>query len=87
MAYHHYVHRGGKVAMAQALSEPDSISKLIVIDITPARAGISSDFVKYVDAMREVQNANVSSKKEGDKILQPYEEVRASKTKISGRKY
>jgi hypothetical protein len=80
MAYHHYVHRGGKVAMAQALSEPDSISKLIVIDITPARAGISSDFVKYVDAMREVQNAN-------DKILQPYEEVRASKTKISGRKY
>lgn len=61
--------------MTHALAEPDSISKLIVVDISPARGAISPEFAKYIIGMREVDAANVSSKKDGDKILQSYEEV------------
>lgn len=64
--------------MTHALSEPDSISKLIVIDISPAKGAISPEFAKYVTGMREVNEARVSSKKEGDHILQSYEEVRVA---------
>lgn len=64
--------------MTHALSEPDSISKLIVIDISPAKGAISPEFAKYVTGMREVNEARVSSKKEGDQILQSYEEVRVA---------
>ena len=61
--------------MTQALAEPDSISKLIVVDISPAKGAISPEFANYIVGMREVDQANVNSKKEGDKILQSYEEV------------
>lgn len=61
--------------MTQALSEPQSISKLIVIDISPAKGAISPEFKRYITGMREVDAAEVESKKEGDKMLQSYEEV------------
>lgn len=61
--------------MTQALSEPDSISKLIVVDISPAKGAISPEFRRYITGMREVDEAEVESKKEGDKMLQSYEEV------------
>lgn len=61
--------------MTQALSEPDSISKLIVVDISPAKGAISPEFARYVKAMQEVNEAKVNSKKEGDEILKSYEEV------------
>lgn len=62
--------------MAQALLEPDSISKLIAVDMSPAKGRISPEFAKYIDGMRKVQDAQVKSKKDADVILQDYESVR-----------
>ena len=67
--------RGGKVAMSQALLEPDSLARLISVDMSPAKGKISPDFVKYIEGMREVQKTGVKSKKEADVILQKFEEV------------
>ena len=61
--------------MAHALSEPESLERLISVDMSPARGAISAEFAQYIDGMREVQAAGVSSKKEADVILQKYEEV------------
>lgn len=61
--------------MAQALIEPDSLEKLIVVDISPARGKISADFAKYTHGMQEVDDARVKSKKQADVILQKYEPV------------
>lgn len=61
--------------MAHALADPDSLDKLIIVDMSPARGAISAEFARYIDGMRKVQAANVSSKREADVILQPYEEV------------
>ncbi|CAD6584492.1 MAG: hypothetical protein CYPHOPRED_002735 [Cyphobasidiales sp. Tagirdzhanova-0007] len=65
---------GGKVAMSQALLEPDSLARLISVDMSPAKGKISPDFVKYIEGMREVQKTGVKSKKEADVILQKFEE-------------
>ena len=70
--------RGGKIAMAHALSEPEDLERLISVDMSPARGAISAEFAQYIDGMREVQAAGVSSKKEADAILQKYEEVSGS---------
>lgn len=61
--------------MAHALTEPDSIDKLISVDMSPAKGKISPEFAKYIEGSREVEKANVTSKKDADVILQNYEEV------------
>lgn len=67
--------RGGKVAMAHALSSPDSVKRLIVVDMSPARGRISKEFALYIDGMRKIEAANVANKKEADIILQEFESV------------
>lgn len=64
---------GGKVAMTQALLDSASISKLISVDMSPARGRISPEFAKYIDGMRAVDAAQVRSKKDADAILKDYE--------------
>jgi hypothetical protein len=70
--------RGGKVAMAVALS-PDLPSgllhDLIVADIAPSRASLSSEFQGYVKAMNEIEAAKVSTRPEAQDILKRYEPV------------
>lgn len=66
--------------MAHALAEPDSLEKLISVDMSPAKGAISAEFARYIDGMRKVQEARVSSKKEADAILVPYEEVICAST-------
>ncbi|KAG8934078.1 hypothetical protein FRC01_005239 [Tulasnella sp. 417] len=67
---------GGKAVMAAALSPdlpPDALSKLIVVDMSPARGPISDEFRTYLKAMKEIQNKRVRSRKEADDVLQAYE--------------
>ena len=72
--------RGGKVAMATALSPelaPNVLSNLIVVDIAPARApALSDEFVGYFEGMQKVENAQVSTRQDAQTILTEYEKVR-----------
>jgi len=62
--------------MTQALTEPNSIDKLVSVDMSPAKGKISDEFARYIEGSREVEKAQVSSKKDADVILQKYEPVR-----------
>ncbi|KAJ7682104.1 alpha/beta-hydrolase [Mycena polygramma] len=67
---------GGKVAMTVALdaSLPAStLSKLIVVDIAPARGKLSEEFTRHISAMKKIEAAKISSRKEALEILQEYE--------------
>lgn len=67
---------GGKVAMAVALSADlptSAIEHLIVADIAPSGAFISSEFQGYIEAMRKIEKSRVSSRQEAQDILAPYE--------------
>ncbi|GAA5883044.1 hypothetical protein JCM16303_006807 [Sporobolomyces ruberrimus] len=64
---------GGKVAMALALGGCDPLSKLVVVDIAPGVGKISPEFRAYLDAMKEIDAAEVHSRKEADSILQKTE--------------
>jgi hypothetical protein len=70
--------RGGKVAMAFALSPElpsDMLSRLIVADITPARGELSPEFRKYTDVMLKIEASNIHSRKEANKMIQEVEPV------------
>ncbi|GAA5999317.1 uncharacterized protein JCM10292_001198 [Rhodotorula paludigena] len=64
---------GGKVAMALALGGCDALSRLVVVDIAPGVGKISPEFRAYLDAMKEIDDAKVMSRKEADTILQKTE--------------
>ena len=64
--------------MAVALSAElpaDAIEHLIVADITPSNATLSTDFQGYVEAMKKIERSEVSSRREAQDILAPYESV------------
>lgn len=65
---------GAKIVMAVALRKQVNIGSLIPVDNAPVDAALKSDFSKYIIGMRKVEEANVSSLKEADRILQPYED-------------
>ncbi|KAG9089218.1 hypothetical protein FS749_001524 [Ceratobasidium sp. UAMH 11750] len=67
---------GGKVVMAFALDSAlpkDLLAHLVVVDISPAVGPISPEFRSYINAMEEVNAANVLTKKQGEEILKKYE--------------
>lgn len=64
---------GGKAVMSTALTHPDLISKLIVVDMPPVAMYLSRSFATYVDAMREIEMANPTKQSEADKILAKFE--------------
>lgn len=72
--------RGGKVAMATALSPelpPNALSNLIVVDIVPSRAsGLSDEFTGYFEGMQKVEDAQVGTRQDAQTILTEYEKVR-----------
>lgn len=68
--------RGAKVAMTVALRSPKTVSALVPVDNAPVDANLSSDFPKYIQGMREVEEAGVKRQAEADTILKKYAEVR-----------
>ncbi|KAF8751776.1 Alpha beta-hydrolase [Rhizoctonia solani] len=68
--------RLGSPVVAFALNlafPPDILSRLVVVDISPAVGSISPEFRRYIDAMKEIDHANVKTKKECEEILKKYE--------------
>jgi pimeloyl-ACP methyl ester carboxylesterase len=66
---------GAKVAMTMALRRPADYSALVPVDNPPVDAALTSNFAKYVHAMREIEEHRppVRSQADADAILQKYE--------------
>ena len=62
--------------MTVALRSPKTVSALVPVDNAPVDANLSSDFPKYMQGMREIEEAGVKKQVEADTILKQYEEVR-----------
>ena len=62
--------------MTVALRDPGIVSALIPVDNAPADALLKSDFAKYVQGMRKIEDAKVTKQTEADDIMKLYEEVR-----------
>jgi pimeloyl-ACP methyl ester carboxylesterase len=69
----HGADRGAKTAMTLALQEPDTVADLVAVDNAPVDATLSRDFPKYVQGMRQIQQAGVTRQSEADQILQRFE--------------
>lgn len=61
--------------MAVALRNPKSISALIPVDNSPIDAALKSDFGKYMQGMRAIEDAKVLRQSDADAILQKYEQA------------
>jgi len=61
--------------MVLALRSSDSIGALIPVDNAPVDATLKSDFSKFVQGLRDVEDAKVTKSAEADDILRKYEEV------------
>lgn len=68
--------RGAKTAMTVALHKPSLVANLISIDNAPIDAALKSDFGKYMQGMKKIEEAQVQKQSEADEILQAFEEVR-----------
>ncbi|KAF6241582.1 hypothetical protein HO173_000293 [Letharia columbiana] len=66
---------GAKVAMTVALRSPQVVGGLIAVDNAPVDAILKSDFHKYVQGMRDIEQAQVSRQAEANDILKKYEEA------------
>lgn len=64
--------------MTLALHSPDMVNDLVAVDNAPLDASLGSDFARYIQGMRKIDNANVTRQADADKILEPYEEVCSS---------
>ncbi|KAI0688418.1 alpha/beta-hydrolase [Cytidiella melzeri] len=67
---------GGKVAMSVALDSElphDLLAHLLVADIAPSKGALSPEFQRYVEAMKKIEDSKVSTRKEAQDIMTPYE--------------
>ncbi|MCS7004755.1 MAG: alpha/beta fold hydrolase [Cytophagales bacterium] len=77
---HHHLHQiylighsmGGKTAMQFAISHPEKIKKMIVVDIAPKQYLIHHG--KILRGLNAIPLATISSRQEADQILSQYEE-------------
>ena len=77
------LYRGGKVAMALALSPdlpPEVLSHLIVADIAPSKGALSQEFRNYTDAMQRIEQSQVTTRKAANDIIHEVESVGPSIT-------
>ena len=61
---------GGKTAMAVALTNPDLIDKLVVVDVSPAPAPGTGETVDIVEALKSVDLSAINSRREADSMMQ-----------------
>ncbi|KAJ6460739.1 Alpha/Beta hydrolase protein [Mycena vitilis] len=69
---------GGKVAMTVALNPSlpaSTLSKLIVVDIAPASGKFPEPFPRYVEAMKKIEAANITTKAEARKMWREFARV------------
>jgi len=61
--------------MTLALRSPEIIADIISVDNAPLDAALLSNFGKYIQAMKKIEDAGVTRQAEADVILKDYEEV------------
>ena len=61
--------------MVLALRSPQLLRALIPVDNAPVDANLKSDFSKYVQGMKKIEDAHVRKQAEADAILLDYEKV------------
>lgn len=65
---------GAKTVMTVALRDRVPIANLIPVDSAPVDAALHSDFTKYMQGMRQIEEAGCKKQSDADAILQQYEE-------------
>ncbi|KAF1985958.1 alpha/beta-hydrolase [Aulographum hederae CBS 113979] len=63
---------GAKTAMTVALTSPSKVGSIVSVDNAPVDAALKSDFGKYIQGMRKVEDAQVTKQSEADEILQDF---------------
>lgn len=63
--------------MTLALTAPEKIHSIVSVDNAPIDAALLSNFGKYIQGMRRIEEAGVTKQSDADKILSEYEEVGA----------
>ncbi len=61
--------------MTVALHNPHVVGNLISVDNAPIDAALKSDFGKYIQGMKKVEEAKVQKQSDADEILKQFEEV------------
>lgn len=63
---------GGKVAMVLALTRPELVERLCVVDISPVRYPQLSNFATYVRGMRALDLPTLADRQTADRELEPF---------------
>lgn len=66
---------GAKTAMTLALKRPDMITDIVAVDNAPIDAALLSNFGKYIQGMKKIEEAGITKQSDADMILKDYEEV------------
>ncbi|KAL8953351.1 MAG: hypothetical protein Q9222_000778 [Ikaeria aurantiellina] len=59
--------------MTIALRSPDLLGALVAVDNAPVDAELHTNFGKYLEGMKEIQDTGVTKQVDADRILQKYE--------------
>ena len=60
---------GGKTAMATALSHPEVIERLVVVDVSPRRVPGEGESTDLIKAMKNLDVASLKNRREADLLL------------------
>lgn len=63
---------GAKTIMTMALRDPECCDNIVAVDNAPVDAALASDFPRFIEGMRKVEEAKPMSQKQADQILEPY---------------
>ncbi|KAM3071979.1 hypothetical protein ACMFMF_007376 [Clarireedia jacksonii] len=64
---------GAKTAMALALKAPELVEDIVSVDNAPIDAALLSNFGKYIQGMKKIEEAGVTRQADADDILRDYE--------------
>ena len=69
------INRGAKAAMTLSLRSPRLLRAVVAVDNAPVDASLSSDFPRYVQGLREIEDTRPQRQAEADRILMNFEKV------------
>ena len=70
---------GGKVAMATALSYPEVVERLVVVDVSPHKAPGEGESTDLIKALKNLDIGSLRNRREADAVLKRDVKVREVK--------